>query len=72
MKLESSKWVVTPLVPEEVYTDRHELLDYFYDAALETAHRRTMSTVLLGQEKPAERGADTEGNPKAGGQAGES
>ncbi len=46
-----NKWVVTPLVPEEVYTDRHELLDYFYDAALETAHRRTMSTVLLGQRR---------------------
>jgi len=52
MKLEnSSKWVVRPLVPEEVYTDRQEFLDYFYDAALETAHRRTMSTVLLGQRR---------------------
>ncbi|MDM8552156.1 hypothetical protein QUF72_18875 [Desulfobacterales bacterium HSG2] len=52
MKLENSnKWVVRTLVPEEVYTDRHELLDYFYNAALETAHRRTMSTVLLGQRR---------------------
>ncbi len=52
MKLEnSSKWVVRPLVPEEVYTDRQEFLDYFCDAALETAHRRTMSTVLLGQRR---------------------
>ncbi|MCP4347266.1 MAG: hypothetical protein GY795_17280 [Desulfobacterales bacterium] len=52
MKLKNSKnWVVKPIVPEEVYTDRREFLDYFYDAALEAAHRRTMSTVLLGQRR---------------------
>ncbi|QTA82450.1 p-loop domain-containing protein [Desulfonema limicola] len=44
-------WVVKPLVPEEVYTDREEFLEYFYKAALEAAHRRTMSTVLLGQRR---------------------
>ncbi|QTA82440.1 p-loop domain-containing protein [Desulfonema limicola] len=44
-------WVVKPIVPEEVYTDREEFLEYFYKAALEAAHRRTMSTVLLGQRR---------------------
>ncbi|MCP4107820.1 MAG: hypothetical protein GY749_20135 [Desulfobacteraceae bacterium] len=47
----SSRWVVRPVVPEEVYTDRQEFLDYFYDAAIKAAHRRTMSTVLLGQRR---------------------
>lgn len=44
-------WVVKPIVPEEVYTDRAEFLEYFYHAALEAAHRRTISTVLLGQRR---------------------
>ena len=44
-------WVIRPLVPEEVYTDRAEFLDYFYEAALKAATRRTMSTVLLGQRR---------------------
>lgn len=44
-------WVVKTLVPEEVYTDRKEFLEYFYKEALEAAHRRTMSTVLLGQRR---------------------
>ncbi|MCP4105795.1 MAG: hypothetical protein GY749_09700 [Desulfobacteraceae bacterium] len=51
MKSENSRWVVRPVVPEEVYTDRQEFLDYFYNAAIEAAHRRTMSTVLLGQRR---------------------
>ncbi|MCP4104832.1 MAG: hypothetical protein GY749_04735 [Desulfobacteraceae bacterium] len=52
MKSENSlRWVVRPVVPEEVYTDRREFLDYFYNASLEAAHRRTMSTVLLGQRR---------------------
>ncbi|MCP4349826.1 MAG: hypothetical protein GY795_30465 [Desulfobacterales bacterium] len=46
-----NKWVVKTDVPEQVYTDRQEFLDYFYKAALEAAHRRTMSTVLLGQRR---------------------
>ncbi len=45
------KWVVKTDVPEQVYTDRQEFLDYFYKAAHEAAHRRTMSTVLLGQRR---------------------
>ena len=47
----NAPWVVRPLVPEEVYTDREKFLDYFHHAALEAAHRRTMSTVLLGQRR---------------------
>jgi len=46
-----NKWVVRPIVPEEVYTDREEFLEYFYNAALAAAKRRTMSTVLLGQRR---------------------
>ncbi len=46
-----SRWVVKPIVPEEVYTDREEFLNYFYNAALAAAKRRTMSTVLLGQRR---------------------
>jgi len=38
-------------VPEEVYTDRQEFLEYFYHAALEASHRRSMSTVLLGKRR---------------------
>ncbi len=45
------RWVLRPGVPEEVYTDRQEFLEYFYHAALEAKRRRTMSTVLLGQRR---------------------
>ncbi|MCP4111909.1 MAG: hypothetical protein GY749_41335 [Desulfobacteraceae bacterium] len=48
IKNNNPPWVIKPIVPEQVYTDRQELLDYFYNAALEAAHRRSMSTVLLG------------------------
>ncbi len=44
-------WIVKPLVSEAVYTDRQEFLDYFYEIARNAAHRRTMSTVLLGQRR---------------------
>ncbi len=47
----SDKWVVKTAVSEEVYTDREEFLEYFYNAALDAAGRRTMSTVLLGQRR---------------------
>ena len=43
--------VVKTFVPEAVYTDRQEFLDFFYTQALEAAHRRSMSTVLLGQRR---------------------
>ena len=48
---ESPPWVVKPLVPEAVYTDREELLDYFYQSALKAARRRGRSTVMLGQRR---------------------
>ncbi|MCP4378310.1 MAG: hypothetical protein GY794_19310, partial [bacterium] len=47
----SPRWVVRPGVPDEVYTDRQEFLEYFYQAALNAAQRRTKSTVLLGQRR---------------------
>ncbi|MEA1900623.1 MAG: hypothetical protein U9N47_07645 [Thermodesulfobacteriota bacterium] len=47
----NSKWAIRPLVPEEVYTDREEHLEYLYNAAFDAIGRRTMSTVLLGQRR---------------------
>ncbi len=38
-------------VPEEVYTDRKEYIDFFYNEALRAIGRRTMSTVFLGQRR---------------------
>lgn len=49
MTKKTNQWAIKTLVPEEVYTDRQDFLDYFYKIALEARHRRTMSTVLLGQ-----------------------
>src|SRR6056297_711388 len=45
------KWAIRPLVAEEVYTDRQEYIDYFYNTALKAITRRSMSTVLLGQRR---------------------
>jgi len=44
-------WAIRTLVSEDVYTDRQEFLDYFYQAALKAPTRRTASTVLLGQRR---------------------
>jgi hypothetical protein len=44
-------WAIETLVPEEVYTDRQEFLDYLYKTALKAKTRRTGSTVLLGQRR---------------------
>jgi hypothetical protein len=44
-------WAIKPLVSEEVYTDRQEFIDYFYQTALQARTRRTGSTVLLGQRR---------------------
>ena len=44
-------WIVKQIVPEDVYTDRTEFLDYFHEYALKAATRRTMSTVLLGKRR---------------------
>ena len=45
------KKVIETLVPEKVYTDREDHIEYFYNAALKAITRRTMSTVLLGQRR---------------------
>ena len=42
-----SCWVIRPQTPEEVYTDRWEISEYFVTLDLEAIRRRTMSTVLL-------------------------
>ena len=47
----ATPWVIKPLVPDEVYTDRAEFLEYFYTTARNAAERRTMSTVLLGRRR---------------------
>lgn len=51
MLFKAEPWIIKPLVPDEIYTDRTEFLDYFYNAALRAAMRRTMSTVLLGRRR---------------------
>jgi hypothetical protein len=48
---QTQPWAIKTLVPEEVYTDRTDFLDYFKKAALKAKTRRTMSTVLLGQRR---------------------
>jgi len=46
-----TNWAVKPSVPEEIYTDRQEFLDYLYQTALKARTRRAGSTVLLGQRR---------------------
>ena len=47
----NNKIAIQTLVPEDVYTDRQEHIDYLYNAALRAINKRTMSTVLLGQRR---------------------
>jgi hypothetical protein len=47
----SNQYILMPRVPEEIYTDRADLLEYYYKTALETANRKSMSAVLLGQRR---------------------
>ena len=42
---------VETMVPDEVYTDRVERIDYFFETALNAIERRSMSTVLLGHPR---------------------
>ena len=49
--MNKNQFVIKTLVPDEIYTDRKELLDYFYDAALKAATRRSRSIVLMGQRR---------------------
>lgn len=46
-----SQYAIKSLVPEAVYTDRQEFIDYFYEYALAAIERRAMSTVLLGKRR---------------------
>lgn len=48
MLYKSTPWVIKPLVPDEIYVDREEFLDYFYKDAHRAVERSGMSTVLLG------------------------
>ncbi|MBV7330393.1 hypothetical protein KFU94_19525, partial [Chloroflexi bacterium TSY] len=47
----SDPWVIKPQVLDEIFTDRSEFLEYFYETARKAATRRAMSTVLLGQRR---------------------
>ncbi len=42
---------VETMVPDEVYTDRAERIDCFFETALNAIERRSMSTVLLGHRR---------------------
>ncbi len=44
-------WAIETIVPDEVYTDREDFIDYFYHAALNAKRRRTISAALLGQRR---------------------
>ena len=44
-------YAIRPIVPEPVFTDRKEHLDYLVQAALKAVDRRTTSIVLLGQRR---------------------
>jgi hypothetical protein len=46
-----SGYAIRPIVPEPVFTDRKEHLDYLVQAALKAVDRRTTSIVLLGQRR---------------------
>ncbi|MDM8550213.1 hypothetical protein QUF72_09055 [Desulfobacterales bacterium HSG2] len=39
-----NKWIVRPVVPDDVYTDREEFLEYF--------HRAAQAEVVRGEMKP--------------------
>jgi hypothetical protein len=45
------KIVTRPIVPETIYTNRNEPLNYLYQAALNAIERRSMSVVLLGRRR---------------------
>jgi hypothetical protein len=51
MEMKIPAYAIRPIVPEPVYTDRKEHLDYLYQAALDAVERRTLSLVLLGQRR---------------------
>ncbi|RKZ47180.1 MAG: hypothetical protein DRR00_22415 [Candidatus Parabeggiatoa sp. nov. 3] len=46
-----SPWIIRPDVPDEVYTDREDIIERLLKDAYEGIARRTMSMVLLGQRR---------------------
>jgi len=49
--MNKNQFAIKTLVPDEIYTDRKEFLDLFYNEALKAAMRRSISMVLLGQRR---------------------
>ncbi|ETR67863.1 MAG: hypothetical protein OMM_11133 [Candidatus Magnetoglobus multicellularis str. Araruama] len=49
--MNKNQFAIKTLVADEIYTDRKEFLDLFYNEALKAATRRTVSMVLLGQRR---------------------
>jgi len=49
--MENNKWIVKTRVSENVYTNRVDMIEYFYNYALKTYRRLNMSTVLLGYRR---------------------
>ncbi|KPA19750.1 ATPase domain protein, prokaryote domain protein [Candidatus Magnetomorum sp. HK-1] len=45
------KQAIHSLVPDEIYTDRQDFIDYLFNAAIDAIRRRTTSLVLLGQRR---------------------
>jgi len=45
------KYIIKNIIPDAIYTDRHEFIDYFYNAAIKSITRRTKSLVLVGQRR---------------------
>ncbi|MEM7537836.1 MAG: hypothetical protein AAF639_37040 [Chloroflexota bacterium] len=51
MKNKKQTMITMPGLPDELFTDRQEYLNYFYEEALLAATQRSASTVLLGQRR---------------------
>ncbi|MBF0453059.1 MAG: hypothetical protein HQK75_20325 [Candidatus Magnetomorum sp.] len=49
--MNNQTWIVKNRVSDDVYTNREELLAYYYKVSLQTAERLTMSNVLLGYRR---------------------
>jgi len=49
--MNKNQFAIKTLVPDDIYTDRKEFLDLFYNEALKAATRRSVSMVLLGQRR---------------------
>jgi len=49
--MKNNQFAIKQLVPDDIYTDRKEFIELFYNEALKAATRRSMSLVLLGQRR---------------------